>query len=103
MADFLQSPIPETLVNQRLIPATTTLTDGANIALDASLGANFVVTINGARTLSAPTNAKAGQRLTLLVTKTGGGDTLAFNAAYSFGGATPSLLAGAPPTPFFFV
>ena len=83
MADFLAGPITDPLP-QRLTPASVSLVDGANIALDASQGDVFVVTLGGNRTLSAPTNPKGGQRFTLIVNQDGvGGRTLTFDAAYT--------------------
>jgi hypothetical protein len=83
MADFLAGPITDPLP-QRLTPASVSLVDGANIALDASQGDVFLVTLAGNRTLSAPTNPKGGQRFTLIVTQDAvGGRTLTFDAAYT--------------------
>lgn len=83
MADFLAGPITDPLP-QRLTPASVTLVDAANIALDASQGDVFVVTLTDNRTLSAPTNAKGGQRFTLIVKQDAvGGRTLTFDAAYT--------------------
>jgi hypothetical protein len=83
MADFLAGPITDPLP-QRLTPASVSLVDGANIALDASQGDVFIVTLGGNRTLSAPTNPKGGQRFTLIVNQDGvGGRTLTFDAAYT--------------------
>lgn len=83
MSDFIAGPITDPLT-QRLTAASTTLADGANIALDASLGDVFVVTLGGNRVLSAPTNPKGGQRFTLVVKQdVVGGRSLTFNAAYT--------------------
>ena len=83
MADFLAGPITDPLP-QRLTPASVSLVDGANIALDASQGDVFIVTLGGNRTLSAPTNPKGGQRFTLIVKQDGtGGRKLSFDAAYT--------------------
>lgn len=83
MADFLAGPITDPLP-QRLTPASVSLVDAASIALDASQGDVFIVTLGGNRTLAAPTNPKGGQRFTLIVKQDGtGGRTLAFDAAYT--------------------
>lgn len=83
MSDFIAGPITDPLT-QRLTAASTTLVDAANIALDASLGDVFVVTLGGNRVLSAPTNPKGGQRFTLVVKQDAvGGRSLTFNAAYT--------------------
>jgi hypothetical protein len=74
-------------------PTVFGLTDGANIAVDASRGNNFAVTLGGNRTLSAPTNPRGdGQIIRLRFTQDGtGGRTLAFNAIYQFQTETPVL------------
>lgn len=60
-----------------------TLTDAATIAVDASLGSTFVVTLGGNRTLGNPTNRNPGQEITIIVIQDGtGGRTLAFDTAY---------------------
>lgn len=83
MADFLAGPITDPLP-QRVTPASVTLIDGANIALDASQGDVFIVTLEGNRTLSAPTNPKGGQRFSLIVKQDAvGGRGLSFDAAYT--------------------
>lgn len=83
MADFLAGPITDPLP-QRVTPASVTLVDGANIALDASQGDVFIVTLEGNRTLSAPTNPKGGQRFSLIVKQDAvGGRGLSFDAAYT--------------------
>lgn len=62
-----------------------TLTDAASVAWNAALGVSAVVTLGGNRTLANPTNATAGQRLTLVVVQDGtGGRTLAFDTAFAF-------------------
>jgi len=62
------------------------LTDGANIALDASLSNVYTVTLGGARTLSNPTNLVAGQTFMLIITQDGtGGRALTFSSYFGFG------------------
>jgi hypothetical protein len=51
--------------------APIVLTDGANIATDASLSDYFRVTIVGDRTLDAPTNPTDGQRVLWEITASG--------------------------------
>lgn len=66
------------------IANATTLTDGATINLDASLGNLFRVTLGGNRTLAAPTNATDGQRIILEVIQDGtGGRTLTLTTGSS--------------------
>jgi hypothetical protein len=78
--------------------AAVALTDGANIAVDASLGSRFSVTLGGNRTLSNPTNLVDGQRLLFQITQDGTGSrTLAYGTKYlKTGGAlTLTTTAGA--------
>lgn len=74
------------------------LVDAANIALDASLGENFQVTIAGNRTLDTPTNPANGQLIRVRVTQDAiGGRTLAFGAGYRFSTDLPSpVIANLP-------
>lgn len=59
------------------------LTDAATIAVDASAGNIFVVTLGGNRTMGAPTNPTRGQTITFEIVQDGtGGRTLAWNAAF---------------------
>ena len=68
------------------IESVSTLTDAANISVDATLGNIFTVTLGGNRTLSNPTGAVNGQRLTFRVTQDGSGNrTLAFDTKFRFG------------------
>jgi hypothetical protein len=76
-----------------LAPAVVALTDAATVAIDASAGNDFRVTIAGNRTIGAPSNLTDGQALTITVTQDATGSrTLTWNAVYKFGGAgTPVL------------
>lgn len=75
----------------RLAPRVIALTDAATIAVDASAGNDFRVTLAGNRTLGPPSGGADGQVIHVAVTQDAtGGRTLAFDAAYKFG------LAGAP-------
>ncbi|MHC4620002.1 MAG: hypothetical protein ACYTEQ_19830 [Planctomycetota bacterium] len=67
------------------------LTDAATIAVDASLGNLFTVTLGGNRTLGAPTNPKQGQMIVFRVKQDGTGSrTLAYNSIYRFSTDIPS-------------
>ena len=72
------------------------LTDGT-VAVDLSLGNNFTLTLAENSTLSAPTNATAGQSGVIVVTQDGtGGYPLGYNTAYKFaGGSVPTVTATA--------
>jgi hypothetical protein len=80
-------------------PAVVNLTDAATIAVNASLGNDFRVTIAGNRTVGNPSSPVDGQRITFQISQgTGGGFTLTWGSAYNFGAAgapTLSTSAGA--------
>jgi hypothetical protein len=78
-----------------------TLTYGPSIALDASLGTRFVVTVTDAVafTVAAPTNPPAtgfGQLLILTIRNASGGAHGAgtFNAVFKTAGAVPAIANG---------
>ena len=50
-------------------PAVVALTDAGTIAVDASLGNDFRVTIGGNRTMGTPANPADGQKITFQVTQ----------------------------------
>lgn len=68
-----------------------TLTDAANIAVNAALSNNFTVTLGGNRTLDNPSNLGAGMVLNFEIKQDGTGNrTLAFGNLYKFaGGVAP--------------
>lgn len=70
-----------------------TLTDGATVTPDFSLGNNFTLTLGGNRTLANPTNLTAGQSGVILVLQDSTGSrTLSFGSYWKFpGGTAPTL------------
>jgi len=63
-----------------------TLTDASTIAVDASLGNMFTVTLGGNRTLGNPTNAVDGQRILFRIRQDGTGTrTLTLDTKYRLG------------------
>jgi len=84
----------------QLAPKVVTLTDAATIALDASGGNDFRVTIAANRTMGAPSNLADGQSFTIAVTQDAtGGRTMTWNAAFKFGAAgAPTLTTTANAT-----
>ena len=73
-----------------LAPAVVNLVDAATIAVDASLGNDFRVTIAGNRTIATPANPADGQKITLQVTQaTGGPYTLTWGNGYQFSMGLP--------------
>ncbi len=73
--------------------ASVALSDGANIATDASLGNVFTVTLEGDRTLDNPTNLVAGGTYLWVITQDGTGtQTLAYGNKFKWpSGVAPTL------------
>jgi len=73
-----------------LAPAVVGLTDAATIAVDASLGNDFRVTIAGNRTMGNPANPSDGQQIIFQVTQGSGGSfTLTWGSGYEFSAELP--------------
>ena len=73
-----------------LAPAVVVLTDATTIAVDASAGNDFRVTIAGSRTMGSPANAADGQKITFQVTQGAGGSfTLGWGSSYEFSAGLP--------------
>lgn len=69
-----------------IIPSVVTLTDAATIAVNATLGSQFTVTLGDNRTLGNPTGAVNGQLLLFAIRQDGGGNrTLALDTKYRLG------------------
>lgn len=73
------------------------LTDGASVALDASLGSYFRLSAAGNRTISVPTNPTDGQSITIEHLASGGARTLSLttgsSGAFAFGTTITALTA----------
>lgn len=68
------------------------LTDAATIAVDASLGNDFTVTLGGNRTLGNPTNPVNGQKILFAIRQDGAGNrTLTLGSDYRLGTDVPSV------------
>ena len=79
-----------TVESGALAPAVVHLTDAAAIAVDASLGNDFRVTIGGNRTMGNPANPANGQQIIFQVTQGSSGSfTLTWGSAYEFSGNLP--------------
>lgn len=73
-----------------LAPAVVNLADAATIAVDASLGNDFRVTIARNRTVATPVNPADGQKITFQVTQGGAGScTLSWDGGYQFSAGLP--------------
>lgn len=72
------------------------LTDGATIAVDASLGNFFTVELAGNRTLGNPSNSRIGQMIIFRIKQDSTGSrTLSFDTDYNFGTGLPSPVISA--------
>jgi hypothetical protein len=73
-----------------LAPAVVQLTDATTIAVDASLGNDFRVTIAGNRTMGNPTNSADGQQIIFQITQGSGGPfTMSWGDGYEFSSGLP--------------
>jgi hypothetical protein len=74
-----------------------TLTDGATITPDFSLGNNFQVTLGGTRTIANPTGVTTGQSGVIQIQEDGtGGYTVAWGTSWDFASSTvPTLITTA--------
>ena len=73
-----------------LAPAVVGLTDAATIAVDASLGNDFRVTIAGNRTMGNPANPTDGQQIIFQITQgTAGSAAIAWGSSYEFSTGLP--------------
>lgn len=70
-----------------------TLTDGATITPDFTLGNNFQVTIAATRNLANPTGVTTGQSGVIFIQQNGtGGYSLSYGTSWDFASATPPTL-----------
>jgi hypothetical protein len=73
-----------------LAPAVVSLVDAATIAVDASLGNDFRVTIGGNRMMGNPSSPTAGQQIIFQVTQgSAGSSTITWGSAYEFSTGLP--------------
>ena len=82
-------------------PAVVDLTETATIAVDASLGNDYRVTLNGNRTMGTPSNPTDGQKIVFQVTQGSGGSfMITWGSGYGFssGLAQPTLSTAAGQT-----
>jgi hypothetical protein len=79
-----------TVESGALAPAVVHLTDAATIAVDASLGNDFRVTIAGNRTMGTPSNPSNGEQIIFQITQgTGAPFTITWANGYQFSAALP--------------
>jgi hypothetical protein len=73
-----------------LAPAVVPLTDAATIAVDASLGNDFRVTIAGNRTMGTPANPTNGEQIIFQITQGSGAPyTITWASGYQFSAGLP--------------
>lgn len=85
-------------------PAVVNLTDAETIAVDASSGNDFRVTVAGNRTMGNPANPTNGQQVIFQVTQGSAGSfTLSWGSSYEFSDdlPQPSLSSAAGQTDLF--
>lgn len=79
----------------RYLNTPDNLTDASTIAIDASLGNHFRVTLTGSHTLGNPTNPVDGQRILVEVTQDGSGaHTLTYDTKYNLGPVDGTIASG---------
>ena len=87
---FASPAMAETIEEGALAPAVVILTDAPTIAVNASLGNDFRVTINGNRTMGNPSNPVNGEQILLQISQGAGGPfKITWGSAYDFSGALP--------------
>jgi hypothetical protein len=73
-----------------LAPAVVVLTDAETIAVDASAGNDFRVTLGGSRTMGTPSNPSDGQKIIFQLTQgTAGPATITWASGYEFSTGLP--------------
>jgi hypothetical protein len=87
-------PLSGGTLTGRFVTAGVTLTDAATVAVDASTGNDFILTLGGNRTIGAPANPAANQRIIFeLIQDATGSRTVTWNSVYSFGSGTAPVLS----------
>jgi hypothetical protein len=71
-------------------PAVVFLTDASTIAVDASLGDDYRVTISGSCVMGTPSNAANGQQIIFQITQgSAGGAVVTWDSGYEFSASLP--------------
>jgi hypothetical protein len=79
-----------TVAQGALAPAVVALTDAPTIAVDASQGNDFRVTLAASRTMATPSNPTDGQQVIFQVTQgSGGSAAVTWGAGYEFSDSLP--------------
>jgi hypothetical protein len=93
-AGVAAAPVWDTLTTtdmpNQMVAKVVTLTDASTIAVDASLGNDYRVTIGASRTMGNPTNPLDGQKILFQITQGGAGSfTITWSNAYIFSTGLP--------------
>jgi hypothetical protein len=84
------APLATTVEPGAIAPAVVNLTDAATIAVDASQGNDFRVTIAASRTMGNPANPTNGQQIIFQVTQgSGGSAAITWDTEYEFSTGLP--------------
>jgi len=76
--------------------ALVTVASSTSITIDMGTGINFALSLAHNTTLNAPTGTVGGRSGCMLITQTGGSNTMAFNTVWKFpGGVDPTLSTAA--------
>ncbi len=79
-----------TIETGAVAPGVVALTDAATIAVDASQGNDFRVTLGASRAMGNPANPVNGQQIIFQITQgSGGSAAITWGAAYEFSSALP--------------
>jgi hypothetical protein len=71
-------------------PTVVTLTDAATISVNAAAGSDFRVTLNGSRTMGAPSNPVDGQQIIFQITQgSAGSASITWGNGYAFSTELP--------------
>lgn len=81
-----------------VVPAVVTLADADTIAVDASLGNDFRVTLGASRAMGNPASPADGQRIVFQITQGSAGQAaISWGSAYEFTASLPPpVLSTAP-------
>jgi len=83
-------------VNQTVRQPITTIGWGSQVTMNMATNNQFLVTLGGTTTLAAPTNLTVGQTGHIyFVQNSGGGHTVAYNAAFKFAGGSDPVVTPA--------
>ena len=87
-----------TVESGAVAPAVVSLADAATIAVDASLGNDFRVTIGGNRTMGNPANPADGQKIIFHITQgSAGSAAITWGSAYEFSTGLPQPTLSSTP------